>query len=101
MDLKSTKNRLNAPPATDAPTKEKALNLPEDPDEDVEGIPTGELLVAPEELEGTKDGTSDKDAENSEDRPIQASSSSVRRAAGGIEDDIMITGSEIENTNRS
>jgi hypothetical protein len=48
--------------------------------------------VAPEELEGTKDGTSDKDAENSEDRPIQASSSSVRRAAGGIEDDMMITG---------
>jgi len=46
---------LTAPPDTAEPTKVKALNLPDEPDDEVDGAPTvnGD---EPEEVEGINDG---------------------------------------------
>jgi hypothetical protein len=100
--LRWTKKRLTAPPPeTDAPTKEKALNLPEELDEDDEGTPNAdEDGVEPEELEGIKDGANVTAVVMSEAKPSHASSSSRRREEGGREEAIVLKVENAETANR-
>jgi hypothetical protein len=99
--LRWTKKRLTAPPETDAPTKEKALNLPEELDEDDEGMPNAdEDGVEPEELEGIKDGAKFTAVVKSEAKPSHASSSSRRREEGGREEAIVLKVENAETANR-
>jgi hypothetical protein len=89
---------LTAPPDTAEPTKVKALNLPDEPDDEVDGAPTvnGD---EPEEVEGINDGGEGSDDAKSDAKPCQASSSSRWKEDGGREDMLKKT-REKSGTNR-